>query len=167
MTGVTRFGVSLIGAAVMAFGVQAQEAPQLVQKIGNWDLYYSKALGDSCFAMQVDAEGRQFQVGVDRVKQQAYAGLFAKAAAGATDGKTVDLTFDLGDKKFSGTATQYNKGGTEGGYVYFNNLDFAYELAKQQTLKIIRPAGDPVMVDLTGSADAIAAVIDCQIATAQ
>ncbi len=54
---------------------------------------------------------------------------------------------------------------TQGGYVYFNNLNFAYELARQKELVITRSNGEKMVVDLTGSADAIDAMIVCQVAT--
>lgn len=166
MFGLKRIGAGLVCVVLGAAGAQAQEL-QLVEKIGDWNLYYSEALGDSCLVERTDADGRQLQFGVDRKKEQAYAGLFAKEDAGMVAGDLVDVSFELGDTVFTGEATQYNKDGIQGGYVYFNNLDFAYELAKQQTL-IINPAeGDPIPVDLTGSLNAIEAMIACQIATAQ
>jgi hypothetical protein len=77
------------------------------------------------------------------------------------------VSFELGDTVFEGKAEGYSRDGIEGGIVYFNNLDFAYELARQQTLTINRVTGDQIEVDLTGSADAIDALIACQIVTSQ
>ena len=54
---------------------------------------------------------------------------------------------------------------TTGGYVFFNNLNFAYELARQRELVITRSNGEKMVVDLTGSSDAIDAMIVCQVAT--
>ena len=81
--------------------------------------------------------------------------------------QTVPVSFQLGDTTFTGQATQYNKDGIQGGYVYFNNLNFAYELARQKELVIHRAEGDDIDVDLTGSANAIDAMIICQVATAE
>ena len=71
--------------------------------------------------------GLQLQLGVDRKKKQAYAGLFEKSDTGMVAGKMSDVGFQLGETTFTGKATQYNKNGVQGGYVYFNNLNFAYE----------------------------------------
>ncbi|OSP54513.1 hypothetical protein [Pseudoruegeria sp. SK021] len=162
------FGYGLVGAMMGLLGSQAQaQELQMVDQLGDWTLYYSKALGDSCLASRTDAEGRQFQVGVDRKKELAYAGLFAKVEAGTTEGDFVPVAMTLGETIFTGEAKEYNKEGVQGGYVFFNNLNFAYELAKQQTLIVDRSNGESVTVDLTGSAKAIEAVIDCQIATMQ
>ena len=46
-----------------------------------------------------------------------------------------------------------------------NNLNFAYELARQKQLVITRSNGEKMVVDLTGSSDAIDAMIVCQVAT--
>ena len=163
---VMRIGAAAAVATLVSFGAQAQ-ALQLVEKIGDWNLYFSEALGNSCLAERMDAEGRQFEVGVDRKRQLAFAGLFAKTDAGMTNDKMVPVSFQLGDTTFTGEATQYSMEGTQGGFIYFNNLDFAYELAKQEELIINRADGEKVTVSLAGSAKAIDAVIACQIATAQ
>lgn len=164
MKGMKRIGAGLVLATLAAAAVQAQELQQ-VDQIGDWGLYYSEALGDSCLISRTDPEGRQLQIGVDRKKMQAYAGLFARTDAGMEAGATVPVSFQLGETVFTGDATQYNKDGVQGGYIYFNNLNFAYELARQQTLVINRAAGDPISVSLAGSANAIDAMIVCQIAT--
>ena len=139
----------------------------LIDTIGDWKLYFSEELGNSCLEMHVDDKERQFQVGVDRRKEYAYAGLFVNAEADVVDGESAPVSFELGDTLFVGEAKGYSKDGIEGGYVYFNNLDFAYELAKQKTLTINRINGDKIEVDLTGSADAIDALIACQVVSAQ
>lgn len=164
MFSVKQIGVGLFCVVVGGSAAQAQDL-QMVEKIGDRTLYYSEALGDNCLASRTDAEGRQFQVGVDRKKELAYAGLFANADAGMTAGAVAPVSLELGGKVFAGDATQYGKGGVEGGYVYFNNMDFAYELGKQQTMTVNVATGNKISVDLTGSSDAIVAVIDCQIAT--
>ncbi len=161
-----RIAAGLLMAGLVATATQAQDL-QKVDQIGDWGLWFSKALGDSCFAERTDADGRQFEIGVDRKQQKAFAGLFAKADVGATNDKSVPVSFQLGETTFTGTATQFNRDGMQGGFVYFNNLDFAYELAKQEELVINRADGQQVKISLDGSAKAIDAVIACQVATAQ
>ncbi|MBL9058684.1 MAG: hypothetical protein JNK88_01490 [Mangrovicoccus sp.] len=164
MKGVKHIAAGLVLALMAAGGAQAQGLEKIDQ-IGKWTLYFSQALGDSCMIVRTDAQGRQLQLGVDRKKKQAYAGLFAKSDTGMVAGKLSDVAFQLGETTFTGQATQYNKDGTQGGYVYFNNLNFAYELARQKELVITRSNGEKMVVDLTGSADAIDAMIVCQVAT--
>ena len=164
MRGMKSIAAGLLLAVLASGGAQAQ-AMQKIDQIGKWTLFFSEALGDSCLIARTDAQGRQLQLGVDRKKKQAYAGLFEKSDTGMVAGKMSDVGFQLGQTTFTGKATQYNKNGVQGRYVYFNNLNFAYELARQKQLVITRSNGEKMVVDLTGSSDAIDAMIVCQVAT--
>lgn len=163
---ITRLGAALVGTLAMLGTAQAQELVK-IDTIGDWGLYFSEALGDSCLASRTDVEGRQLQIGVDRKQNRAYVGVFATGDRGLTDGALQQVTFKVNGFEYSGEATEYVREDIQGGYVFFNNLNFAYDLAKGQTLEVMPAGGDAFSVDLTGSNAAIEHIIICQAATMQ
>ncbi|MEM1129402.1 MAG: hypothetical protein AAGH83_02670 [Pseudomonadota bacterium] len=154
-------------AWVAATGASAEQGAQFVEEVGDWSLYYSQELGGSCFIERTDADGRQFQIGADRDKQQAWIGILAPAGSDVTEDMLRNVKFDLGGNMYEGEARRFQlpDADVQGGYVYFNNLNFARDLANQATLKVIPDGGDEFSLDLTGTKAAMEMALECQIAT--
>jgi hypothetical protein len=126
-----------VGTALTIAALSASGASAASKKYGSeagWDIFVNDQLGPGCvIARKLPAEAH-VEMGI----------------------------FDVDGEKFSGQATGQQIEGFRGAYVPVNNPDFIYDLAKKNRLTITPEGRDPIVISLTGTDAAFAALRACQ-----
>ncbi|WP_455873677.1 hypothetical protein [Rhizobium yanglingense] len=152
--------VGLLGSTAMD-QVQAQ-----MKKYGSaagWDIVIRQDLGPGCLIAKRLNESTQIQMGIDTTRgRRGYMALYTKADANVVSGEKRTVIFDVDGQKFSGEATGQQMEGFDGSFIWVNNPDFIYDLAKKKTLTITPAGRDPFAVSLAGTDAALKALRACQ-----
>lgn len=127
-----------------------------------WNILVSKDRNLGCLA-EVERNGVQVQIGLDRRDMSTYFAIFTKDRIGAQEGQHLAARFHLDGDIFYADVHEENRGGYEGGYVHINNPAFLTDLADAHDLAVYAGGNAPIHVDLTGSKRAIGRVLDCQM----
>ena len=90
--------------------------------------------------------------------------LYTKADASVASGEIRSVLFDVDGQKFSGEAKGQVIGGYRGAFVWVNNAEFIYDLAKKKAVTITPQGGNPIVVSLAGTDAAFKALRACQAA---
>lgn len=128
----------------------------------DWNILVARDRALGCLA-EVERDGVQVQIGLDRRDLSTYFAIFTKAAIGAQEGEHVAARFHLGDDVFYGDVHEEKRPGYEGGYVHVNNPAFLTDLAAAHEVTVYVGGQAPVHVDLSGSKRAIGRLLDCQM----
>ncbi|WP_068115142.1 hypothetical protein [Tropicimonas marinistellae] len=154
-----------IATACVAFVIasSAAFAQDIYAEVEGWNVRVAEGL-KGCAIERTDADGFQTQIGIDGNQEMGYVALFTLADAGIDSRDTIITHFDLDGERFVGDSVRKVDGAYQGGYVYFNNPNFAYDLAKKQTLTITAESGREIAVDLTGTNAAMEVMRECQMA---
>jgi len=160
----TQIGAALAIAALTATGAAAQSSPY--QKYGSeagWDIFVNTKTNNCLIAKGVEQQ-TQVQMGIDNTtdKLRGYIALYTKKGADIGAGEKINVLFDVDGQQFSGEATGAKMEGFDGAYVYVNNIDFIYDLAKKKTLTITPQGRPPLLVSLSGTDAAFKALRTCQ-----
>ncbi len=152
----------IAGALVATLPLAATAQPfELWETSGDWSVF-TNAARQGCMIERTDAEGRQLQIGVDAVAGRDFVALFVPQTGEAPPPETRPIVIEIDGDLFYGEAETGAKDGYQGGYVFFDNPKFAADLAQKQTLSYALADGNPGQVDLTGTHDAIQAMLRCQ-----
>jgi hypothetical protein len=120
-------------------------------------------MGPGCLITKANADGTQIQMGIDATgKLRGYMALYTKADAKVASGEKLPVLFDVDGQQFSGEAKGQVMDGYRGAFVWVNNVDFIYDLAKKKAVTITPEGGTPVVVSLTGTDAAFKALRACQ-----
>jgi hypothetical protein len=155
-----------VGTALTIAALSASGASAASKKYGSeagWDIFVNDQLGPGCvIARKLPAEAH-VEMGIDATGTvRGYLAMYTKADAAVTAGEELSVIFDVDGEKFSGQATGQQIEGFRGAYVPVNNPDFIYDLAKKKTLTITPEGRDPIVISLTGTDAAFAALRACQ-----
>ena len=102
-------------------------------------------------------------MGIDATgEKKGYIALYTKKDAAVSAGEKVSVIFDVDGQKFSGEATGQQIEGMDGAFVWVNNPDFIYDLAKKNALTISPAGRDPIVLSLKGTDAAFKALRACQ-----
>ncbi len=136
LNGYIRGGMALALAASTATAASAQQVKNYGEVAG-WEIEVSEAMGPGCLIMK-NGGGLQVQLGVQARggKTTGYMAAFTRARVGVKEGEVVPVLFDVGGRRYSGQAFGERKKGFEGAWVPFDNPEFVYEVAKQETMTI-------------------------------
>lgn len=156
-------GMALAFSTVVAGNALAQT------KYGSeagWDILVKPDMGPGCFITKSNADGTQVQMGIDAATSpvRGYMALYTKADANVTSGEKLAVLFDVDGQQFSGEAKGQVIGGYRGAFVWVNNPDFIYDLAKKTAVTITPQGGNPIVVKLAGTDAAFKALKACQAA---
>jgi len=77
-------------------------------------------------------------------------------------GAQYDIAFALDSELYEGTATGIWLNGVPGADIYFDNVDFLFDIAKKYTMTLYNSEGEVMAIDLEGSYVGLEAVIMCQ-----
>ena len=160
----TQIGAALAIAALTATGAAAQSSPY--QKYGSeagWDIFVNTKTNNCLIARGVEQQ-TQVQMGIDKTANnpRGYIALYTKKGADVGAGEKINVLFDVDGQQFSGEATGAKMEGFDGAYVYVNNIDFIYDLAKKKTMTITPQGRPPLLVSLSGTDAAFKALRACQ-----
>ncbi|HEV2901440.1 MAG TPA: hypothetical protein VGX71_27090 [Pseudaminobacter sp.] len=155
-----------VGTALTIAALSASGASAASKKYGSeagWDIFVNDQLGPGCvIARKLPAEAH-VEMGIDATGTvRGYLAMYTKADAAVTAGEELSVIFDVDGEKFSGQATGQQIEGFRGAYVPVNNPDFIYDLAKKNRLTITPEGRDPIVISLTGTDAAFAALRACQ-----
>src|SRR6188472_2216148 len=155
-----RLGIALAFTALTATGAVAQK------KYGSeagWTILVKDNMGPGCVMTKSNADGTQIQMGIDATGQKrGYLALYTKANTKAVAGEKLSVLFDVDGQQFSGEAKGQDDGEFQGAFVWVNNPDFIYDLAKKKTLTISPKGGSLIKVNLAGTNAAFEALRTCQ-----
>jgi hypothetical protein len=156
-----------IGIALAIVGLTATDAAtQGVKKYGSeagWDIFIKDNMGPGCLvAKKISAEA-QVEMGISATgEKKGYIALYTKKDATIAAGEKVSVMFDVDGQTFSGEATGQQIDGMDGAFVWVNNPDFIYDLAKKNSLTISPAGRDPIVLSLKGTDAAFIALRACQ-----
>jgi hypothetical protein len=155
-------GIALAIAALTATDASAQAAKKYGSEAG-WDIFIKENMGPGCLlAKKLSAEA-QVEMGISATgESKGYLALYTKRDAAVSSGEKVSVIFDVDGQKFSGEATGQRIEGMDGAFVWVNNPDFIYDLAKKNSLTITPAGRDPIVLSLKGTDAAFMALRACQ-----
>ncbi len=149
--------------AIIALSATAAIAQKKYGSAAGWDILVKDNMGPGCLMTKSNADGTQIQMGIDATGQKrGYMALYTKANTTVAAGEKVSVLFDVDGQQFSGEAKGQQEGGFQGAFVWVNNPDFIYDLAKKKTLTISRKGGSRITVNLAGTDAAFKALRVCQ-----
>jgi hypothetical protein len=164
MNKTTLFTTALIAGALVAAGASAQTFKKY-GKEGDWEIVVNEKTGPGCLAIQKFADPTsQVQLGIDatHTPRTGYIAIYVEGAEGIEAGQQIPASFDVDGQIFKGTFTGQQTKGFGGAFVPVNNADFIYDMAKKKSLTISYGEGRKVIVGLTGTDAAFAALRACQ-----
>ncbi|MDX0521854.1 hypothetical protein GOD35_15615 [Sinorhizobium medicae] len=142
--------------------VQAQDMKKYGTAAG-WDIIVRGDMGPGCLIAKKLGDDMQVLMGIDETTgRRGYMALYTKLAANVGSGEKRSVLFDVDGQKFSGEATGQQLEGFDGAYVWVNNPDFIYDLAKMKTLTITPEGRKPFALSLAGTDAAMQAMRACQ-----
>jgi hypothetical protein len=153
-------GMALAMTALSATGAVAQNK---YGSAAGWDILVKDNMGPGCLITKSNADGTQVQMGIDANGQKrGYMALYTKANTKVAAGEKLSVLFEVDGQQFNGEAKGQQEGGFQGAFVWVNNPDFIYNLAKKKTLTISPKGGSRITVNLAGTDTAFKALRACQ-----
>jgi len=158
-----RIGTAVVLAALTATGAAAETYKKYGSEAG-WDIYVTEGQDRGCLISKNLTGDTQFQMGiVPAAEARGYLALYTKADAEVGTGEKISVLFDVDGQKFTGEATGAQMmEGYKGAYVWVDNPEFIYDLAKKETLTITPAGRDPIVLSLAGTDAALKALRACQ-----
>jgi hypothetical protein len=132
---------------------------------GGWNVFINQTRS-TCFAER-PTETSVLQMGITEPAIFAYLGVFTQAPTAAESGRVDSVELLIGERRFVGEVTEAAgniPGGFSGGYIVSRDLGLMEALAGGTSMTATVGGRAPVVIDLTGTADAIAAVRACNAA---
>ena len=159
----SRAGLAVVLIALGATGATAAQSFKKYGEEAGWEIAINEAMGPGCL-INKKGDGMQVQLGIDATsaKPTGYMAVFTRADAGVAAGDEVPVQFEIAGKTFKGEAFGEKLEGFRGAFVPVDNPDFVYDLAKQETMKILVEGSDPIEVSLAGTDAAFKAMRACQ-----
>lgn len=157
--------VKLAGAvAISALFASVALAQDLVPygEAGGYDVVIDPTLGNGCFLTSEFEDGSTVRIGFDRAAEKGYVATFNEAWGDIVDGQEYPVTFMLDDQQYDGTATGIYLSEVPGALIYFDSMDFLNDLASRSTLSLSSNGEEVMVIDLTGTDEAIGMTITCQ-----
>lgn len=77
-------------------------------------------------------------------------------------GKKLSVVIDVDGERFNGEATGQKLQGLTGAYVWLNNPELVYNLAKKHTMTITATGRNPIVLSLSGTYGAFKQLHACQ-----
>ncbi|MBB3975942.1 hypothetical protein GGQ64_001129 [Rhizobium azooxidifex] len=158
----------IVVAMALALSASVATVSMAQSKYGSaagWDIFVKDSMGPGCLIKKANADGTQIQMGIDATTgPRGYIALYTKVDANVTSGEKLAVLFDVDGQQFSGEATGQVMDGYRGAFVWVNNPDFIYDLAKKKVLTITPKGGNPIAVNLAGTDAAFDALRACQAA---
>ena len=155
-------GIALAIVALTATDAAAQAAKKYGSEAG-WDIFIKENMGPGCLRRKEASAEARSQMGISATaEKKGYIALYTKKDAAVAAGDKVSVLFDVDGQKFSGEATGQQIEGMDGAFVWVNNPDFIYDLAKKNALTITPAGRDPIVLSLKGTDAAFTTLRACQ-----
>jgi hypothetical protein len=158
----TKTAIGMV-VAITALTTTGAVAQKTYGSAAGWDIIVKENMGPGCLMTKSNADGTQIQMGIDATGQKrGYMALYTKANTMAASGERLSVLFDVDGQQFTGEAKGQQEGEFQGAFVWVNNPDFIYDLAKKNTLTIQPKGGSRILVNLAGTDAAFKALRACQ-----
>lgn len=128
----------------------------------NWSIAIDPTLNNGCLMISEFEDNSVVRIGIDMTTGDGYILSANPAWQGIEEGQTYPVTIAVDDATFDGVATGYPIDGLPGANVDFDNPDFLAGLVNAESLTLTHEGTDVMSLDITGSADAVAKLIECQ-----
>jgi hypothetical protein len=149
-----------------AFANQSAVAAETVKHwndVANWEIGVDQSVGNGCFMVAQYARGTALRVGVDKAHGGGYLMVENHAWKSLETGKQYKLSFHFDDESsWEGTFTGSGTGDEIVLVDYFSEPKFLKDLPVKQTLAIYYQNKQITTLQLTGTYDALKAMIECQ-----
>lgn len=129
---------------------------------GGFAVVIDETLGNGCLLTSEFEDGSTVRIGLDPTVQKGYVATFNEAWGDIVDGQEYPVTFLLDDQQYDGTATGIHLSEVPGALIYFDSADFLNDLATRTTLSLLANGEEVMVIDLTGTDEAIAMTLACQ-----
>ena len=157
-----RIGIALVIAALSATAASAQAVKKYGSEAG-WDIFIKENMGPGCLIAKKTSDVSQVEMGIDATgEKKGYLALYTKKDAAVSAGEQVSVLFDVDGQQFSGQAVGQQIEGMDGAFVWVNNPDFIYDLAKKNALTISPAGREPIVLSLKGTDAAFKTLRACQ-----
>lgn len=156
--------LALAAGALLSTGASAQTF-KTHSTVGDWQIAINEDMGPGCLAIQKFVNPTsQVQMGIDATSAEptGYIAIYVEGAEGIAAGEEIPASFDVDGEIFEGTFIGQQTEGFGGAFVPVNSAQFIYDLAQKTSLTISYGEGYRVVVGLTGTEDAFAALRSCQ-----
>ena len=120
------------------------------------------SLGDGCLIQAEYSDGSLVRIGLDRNEGMGYVTAFNMGWGDIEEGATYDIAFALDDEVYEGEARGIWLNGVPGADIYFDSVDFLFDIAKKYTMTLYNTEGEVMAIDLEGSYIGLEAVMLCQ-----
>ena len=156
-----------VGTALAVVVLTATAAAAATSKYGSeagWDIYIDSNMGPGCLITQELPPIRRSRWASmpPPANKRGFIALYTKAGANVGAGEKLSVLFDVDGQQFSGEAKGQQIEGFKGAFVWANNPEFIYDLAKKHTLTITPEGRDPIVLSLAGTNAAFKALRACQ-----
>jgi hypothetical protein len=155
-----------IGAALAIAASAATDASAQFKKYGaeaGWEILIKENMGPGCLMARKANETSQVQMGIDATgEKKGYFALYTMKDAKIKSGQKLSVIFDIDGQQFSGEAVGQQIEGYDGAFVWVNNPDFIYDLAKKKKMTISPAGRDTLITNLEGTDAAFKALRACQ-----
>lgn len=156
------FAAAAIAATFLAAPALAEEELQDYAEAGDWAIAIDPSLNNGCLMYGEFEDNSVVRIGIDMTTGWGYV-LSANPAWGdIVEGQSYPVTISLDDKTFDGEAVGYPIDGLPGANVDFDNPDFLAMLVAAQNLTLAHDGNEVMSLDISGSADAVKTLIECQ-----
>lgn len=147
--------------AAMATGAAAQEL-EYWGGSDYWDVMIDASMGYGCLIQSEFTDGSVVRVGFDRIEGGGYVTVFNDRWGDIVEGAWYDVWFDLDNEAYEAEAVGLYLAGVPGVDIPFDNPDFLFGIAARYTMTLYNTSGEVMAIDLTGSALALDAALQCQ-----
>jgi len=152
---------AIVIAAMTAAPATAQSLEYWGQA-GGWDVMIDASMGDGCLIQAEYNDGSVVRIGFDRNAGEGYVTVFNMAWGDIDEGAEYDIQFALDDEVYDGVATGIYLSDVPGADIYFDSIDFLFDIARRYTMTLYNSGGEVMAIDLDGSFAGLEAAIACQ-----
>lgn len=150
--------------AIMAAGAVPAMAQDLIPfgEAAGWQISVDPTVGNGCVMHSEFEDGSVVRIGFDITQDKGYITSANPAWGDIVEGQTYPISIALDGNSFEGEATGMIIDDIPGADVLFVNMDFFTGLIDAQSLVLSHDGTEVMNLDITGSGEAIGALIACQ-----
>lgn len=101
------------------------------------------------------------QIGINKVDTRGYLAIFAPSSLGISP-EGGAMTLDVDGDLYDGDVVAVDRPDYVGGYFWFNNIEFIYDLENKNNMAIMVEGRDPITLSLEGTKAGAESVRACQ-----
>lgn len=156
-----RLVLAIVLCALMAPAAASAQALRNWGTAGGWDVLIDPTLGNGCLIQAEFLDGSLVRIGIDRTTGAGYVLAFNESWSGIEAGKVYPIRFDLDGQIYDGEAKGMYLNGVPGADIYFDSVDFLFDIAKKHVMTLYNESGEVMAIDLEGTFVGLEAVLQC------